>query len=216
MRGARRKTDEMRLELVEVPPDRAIAALAARQHGVISGRQLAALGLATAHGLPSRRRGPAASGAPRRLRRGAGAAERARALHGGGPGVWPRCGAEPRLGGGAVGVATERGHEDRHHRPDGRWARAARLADPSHANAQSQRDDDPRRHPGHDGGEDAPGPRRQPPATPTRASARPGGDPRAHRLPRPVCRGPSAPSPPRSHKAHRGARRPHRGHHAHP
>ena len=46
MRHPRRETDDIRLERVALPTDRAIAAIAGRQHGVIAIRQLAAIGLA--------------------------------------------------------------------------------------------------------------------------------------------------------------------------
>ena len=46
MRHPRRETDDIRLERVALSADRAIAAIARRQHGVIAIRQLAALGLA--------------------------------------------------------------------------------------------------------------------------------------------------------------------------
>ena len=84
-------------------PDRAIAALAARQHGVVSRAQLEAIGLGRGANPESPRAGLVASAAPGRLRRRSSPADGRRCLDGGGPRRRAGRRAEPPLCGSAVG-----------------------------------------------------------------------------------------------------------------
>ena len=96
-----------------------------------------------------------------------------------------------------------------------RRPRPLRHPGPSPSRSDAGRGHDARGDPRHHARPHDPRPRRHGPRPPAQARPRPGGDPGAHRLPRPRCPGPSPPPPPRSDAAPeapgqlRGGHRPH-------
>ena len=172
------------------------------QHGVVSRRQLLEPRPQRRGDRAARRRRAAAPGPSRRLRRRPPRARRRRALDGRGPRLRPRTrrsATARRRAAGACSAAHRRRHDVVVPGAGGR-----------------RRDRDPRPPPSRPAPDETTTRERIPVTTPARTildlaatpptaalkhAPRPGGDPGAHRLPRPRRPGPSPPPPPRSRAA---------------